>query len=411
MNLGLRKGWAERALGLLSVGALGACSPHFADAIVRPETSDPCLLLSATDCLMDSVDGCSLQPNPTGCRASDATCGAGVCRGGVPFVARSGEALFLGQTSFHFLGTVSWQIAWQDGGCRVSGFPNQESALAPFFDELASMHVSVLRFWAFQSYAGATGTDYSHFDRIVLSARAAGIRLMPVLESYHPDCTASSARDDTWFATGYKLPYGNYALSYRDYVAGVVTHFRDEPTILAWELMHEAGGNDFSIIDAFAQDMTTWVKRNDHDPHHLIALGLNNGDKSPATSTDGDPSNYFKLQNRDTVDLIDVHDFGAPGDVLPAQIARCREIAHSLKKPIFSGASAVPLSDASAASFQLRASQIQSKYAAAQADDFAGFLVYDFVPGWTNPSWDFDARPEEPLAGPGGVLDQLAPRF
>ena len=71
---------------------------------------------------------------------------------------------------------------------------------------------------------------------------------------------APGVLDDTWFASGYKSPYGSYALSYRDYVAGLVAHFQSEPTIMAWELMHEASGEQFAALDAFAEDMTTLIR-------------------------------------------------------------------------------------------------------------------------------------------------------
>jgi mannan endo-1,4-beta-mannosidase len=401
------KRWAWAALCASSFALLG-CSTRFADAIVREDVADPCTMLTATDCAADTADGCSLQPNPTGCLSSDASCGAGQCRGGDPFVRRSGEALFLHGAPFNFMGTVSWWLAWDDDGCKIGAYSSQENALGPSFDDLARMHVSVLRFWAYQSYAGASGTDYSHFDKVVAQARAAGVRLIPVLENMHPDCSASPARDDAWFADGYKSPYGNYALSYRDYVAGLVAHFSDEPTIMAWELFHEAGADQFAVLDAFAQDMTSVIRA--QDDNHRIALGLNDGDGG-GTSSDGDDSNYFKLQDRTDVDLIDVHDFSTPNEPMPKQVARCRAIAHTLAKPIFVGAGASELTDTQPASFSTRADQMRRKLEAAQADAFSGYLVYDFVPGWQSASNDFDSRPEEPLAGPNGVLDQHAPRY
>ncbi len=397
---------AQRGLVLAVSLFFVACDARVIDAIGR--TDDPCAALSADQCAADTQDGCSLQPNPTGCLSSDPSCGAGVCAGGDPFVRRTGEALFLHEAPYSFLGTVSWGLAWADGLCEVSQYSSQADALGPVFDELAAMHVSVLKFWAFQSYAGASGTDYSHFDALVTRARSAGVRLLPVLENMHTDCSSGDARDDTWFATGYQSPYGSYALSYRDYVTGLVTHFRDEPTIIGWELMHEAGGTQFSALDGFIGDMTTLISAT--DPNHLIAVGLNDGD-TPATSADGSPSNYFQLQNRTEIDLIDVHDFSASDQALPAQLVQCQGVAQALKKVIFAGATAVELNDTTAASFTLRAGQISQKIEAAQANDFRGLLVYDYVPAWPSPYYDFDSRAGEPLAGPNGVIDRFAPRF
>jgi len=398
-----------RSSALLGVAlSLSGCGRRYVDIITRGDAADPCATLSALACVADTQDGCSLQPNRTGCTTSDASCGAGACTSGDPFVRRSGEALFLHGAPFDFVGTVSWGLAWDDNGCQVSAYSSQADALAASFDELAQMNTNVLRVWAFQSYAGASGTDYSHFDRLVDAARAAGVRLIPVLENMHSDCSSGDMRNDTWFQSGYKSPYGAYALSYRDYVAGLVAHFSAEPTIIAWELMHEAGGNQFAALDGFAEDMTTLIRA--ADGNHLIALGLNDGD-TPATSSDGTPSNYFKLQDRAEVDLVDVQDFNDPVEPLPAQAATCRSITRTLGKVAFIGASAAKLSDASAASLNLRASQVSAKLKAALAADFHGFLVYDYAPKWQSASYDFDARPEEPLAGPSGVLAQESPKY
>lgn len=399
-----RKPFARILCGVF-LASLSACDARVTDVIVSANLPDHCSTLDAERCAEDSLDGCSFQPNSPGCMPSDPSCGTGRCGSGDPFVRRIGEALFLHSAPFVFVGTVSWGIAWADNGCQVSAFETQEEALGKMFDELAAMQVSVLRFWAFQSFAGPSGADFSHFDRLVTKARAAGIRLIPVLENMHPQCTSGGARDDAWFAVDYQKPYGNYALSYRNYVTQLVTHFRDESTIMAWELMHEAGGVQFASLDAFAADMTSVVRG--IDPNHRIALGLDAG-TTPATSTTGDPSNYFKLQDRREIDLIDVHDFNAPDDAIPAQLAQCRAVARALGKPIFLGAAAVNLQDASAASFTLRTAQLERKFAATLSDDFRGFLVYDYVPGWTNPTFDFDSRSDEPLAGPSGMIARAA---
>jgi hypothetical protein len=322
-------------------------------------------------------------------------------------VHRSGEALFLHNAPFNFVGSVSYGLAWADNGCQVSGYSSQAEALGPTFDELAAMNTSVLRVWAFQSYAGDSGKDYSHFDSLVAAARAAGVRLIPVLENMHDDCS-SGTRDDTWFTSGYKSPYGSYALSYRDYVAGLVAHFSAEPTIMAWELMHEAGGDQFAALDGFAADMTALIRA--ADTNHLIALGLNDGDTT-ATSSDGDSSSYFKLQNRAEIDLVDVQDFNSSDEPEPSQVARCRDITRTLDKVAFIGASAVKVADTSSSALKVRAGQIESKLVAALADDFHGYLVYDYVPKWQSASYDFDSRPEEPLAGASGILAQHSPKY
>jgi hypothetical protein len=361
--------------------------------------------LTATDCLGDSAHGCTFQPNAVGCYAEDSTCPAGACMGGDPFVRRTGATLWLHGDSFSFLGPVSWAAAGNTTGCRVTAYPTQDDALTQTFDDMVDMKVTGFRIWAFQSYAGAGGRDYSSFDKVVAYARRAGVRLIMVLENNRGDCTQGGQRDDAWFGSGYLAPYGNYTLSLVDYVRGLVTHFRDEPTIMAWELMHEAGGNDFAALDGFTSNLSSVIRS--ADPNHLIALGINNGD-SPATSNTGTPSNYQKLHDHIDIDLFDVQDFDDPTVPMTATMMRDAAIAAALGKPVFGGASAVTLAGTSTSDYATRADAMAGKISAAFAAGLVGFLVYDYYPGWQTTGWDFDGRAEEPLAGPFGILAQNA---
>jgi len=388
------------------------CGTQYSDPIVSvgdaaaPSPADPCLVWkNEPDCVADTVHGCSYEPNPVGCHVDDPACPAGTCGGGDPFVRRTGETLWLHGASYSFLGTVSWAVAGNGSGCWTSSYPTHDEALKRTFDDLADMRASAFRIWAFQSYAGASGKDYASFDRVVAYARRAGVRLILVLENMWSDCTQGGQRDDAWFATGYRSPYGNYTLSYRDYVAGVVAHFRSEPTLLGWELVHEAQGSDFASLDGFAQDMSALVRA--ADPNHLIALGTDNGD-SGATSRAGSPSNYQRLHAHPEIDWLDIHDFDAPDVALPASAPEQQATASALAKPVFNGAAGIRLTEDSAGALESRATALTAKLEAAFASGFVGFLVYDYYPGWTNPSYDFDTRAEEPLAGPDGILARHA---
>jgi hypothetical protein len=304
--------------------ATTACGTQYSDPIVSttdravPSSDDPCLgWQTETDCQADTAHGCSFVPNLVGCHADDPACSVGTCRGGDPFVRRTAETLWLHGAPYSFVGAVSWAVAGTSGGCWTSNYPTPEAALQRTFDDLADMRAWALRLWAFQSYAGASGTDYTSFERVVTYARRAGVRLILVLENMWGDCTQGGQRDDAWFASGYRAPYGNYALSYRDYVRGLVDHFRSEPTILGWELVHEAQGSDFAALDSFAQDMSALVRAT--DPNYLISLGTDNGD-SGATSRVGNPSNYQRLHAYPQIDWLDVHDFTGPEVALIASM-------------------------------------------------------------------------------------------
>ena len=189
-------------------------------------------------------------------------------------------------------------------------------------------------------------------------------------------------------------------------MAGLVDHFRDEPTILAWELMHEERGEDAAPLYAFSEQMSALIRS--RDQNHLIALGTDAGD-SPATSRAGTPSNYRRLHALQSIDLLDAHDFSDESSPFPVSFAELSVISSELDKPIFAGASAVGLTGATSSAFELRARRVEEKLEAAVDAGFVGFLVYDYYPDWSDPGREFDGRAEEPLAGSDGVLARHAP--
>jgi mannan endo-1,4-beta-mannosidase len=391
---------------------LAGCSTQYADPVRAVADSgtdtNPCAQwTSEIDCARDTANGCSVQPNEVGCHLGAAQCAPWTCASGDPFVRRSGATLFLGARPFRFVGANAWGVAGTSGTCQYGGFSSQEEVLTQTFGDLADMRVQVLRVWAFQSYCGDSGTDYSALDQVVRYARAAGVRLVFVLENMWDDCSRGK-RDDSWFTNGYRSPYGGYALSFPDFTRGLVAHFRDEPTILAWEVMHEASGNDAAAMLDFSTQMTALVRST--DSNHLIVLGSDNGD-SPGTQLAGSSSPYTKLQGLDTVDLVDTHDFFTTDATVTAREQAVCAVAQSLRKPCFIGASAVSLADSSAQEFSVRESRVAGKAQAALDGGFAGYLLYAYTPGWQSASFDFDGRSSEPLAGPSGTLARLAARL
>jgi hypothetical protein len=316
--------------------------------------------------------------------------------------------LWLHDSPYRFLGTVSWGIAW-GRFCTVGTMPDQDAALVRLFDDLVDLGINALKIWAFQSYAGSSGTDYSSLQRVVDAARRAGVRLIFVLENHHHEggCTTGPVRDDAWYVGGHASPYGDHALSLPEYTRGLVTHFRDEPTILAWEILHEGSAASFDALQGFSTTMASLIREN--DPNHLIVVGIDNGN-SPATDRAGSPSNFERLHEHPAIDAIDAHDFFAHDEPLVQSMTEIASIASTLGKPAFAGATAVELEndDTSPAGFERRANQLEAKLHAAFDAGYVGFLIYDYIPDWSDATWSFDARAEEPLAGPNGVIPRNA---
>ena len=394
-----------RKLPVVALLALAvACGTEYVDPIQRlpVASADACSAwLTESECLADAAHGCSFQPNAVGCKTTDPECNPGSCRAGNAFVrSRPAQGLWLLGEPYRFVGTVSWGIAW--GPCQVNTLPDQQTAVQRVFDDLVDLKLTVLKVWAFQSYAGTSGTDYASFQRVVAAARRAGVRLIFVLENqYEQDCTSGPPRNDSWYASGYASPYGSYALSLVDYARDLALHFRDEPTLLAWEILHEGHTSDFNAMSTFTERMSSAIREN--DPNHLIILGTDNGD-SPATDRSQSPSNYERLHDHPAVDMLDAHDFAAPDTPLTASMRDLATIASSLGKPIFAGATAVELADSSPASFSQRAARVEAQLHAAFDAGYVGFLVYDYIPDWQDVTWSFDTRSEDPLAGPNGVF-------
>jgi hypothetical protein len=395
----------------VSLWALG-CGEQFADPIGGPRvpiaSGDPCAQwTSENECRADEEHACSVQPNPVGCRTSDPACAASTCTTGDPFVRRNGAVLTLHGEPYRFAGTNSWAVAHDPDGCRVVEIPDADAAAARTFDDMTELGARVLRVWAFQSFAGASGTDYQAFERLMVHARRSGVRMIFVLENHYDDCT-NGARDDEWYRTEHMAPYDGYALSYVEYVERLVEHFKDEPAILAWELVHEARADDFAALNGFVQRMTAAIRV--RDPNHLISPGVEEG-SSAATNNEGASSNYRALHAHPTVDLVDVHDFGPVDEPLTENARRAFAIAGALGKPAFIGAIGVNLDDESASAFTLRANRVGAKLAAAYEHGFAGALVFDYYPDWTDPDYSFDLRAADPLSGPSGVVTRAAAQF
>jgi mannan endo-1,4-beta-mannosidase len=177
--------------------------------------------------------------------------------------------------------------------------------------------VTVVRFWAYQTYTDG-GRDFSAVDRVVDAARATGIRLIPVLEDGPGDCSTgepgvplAEADGGNWFSQGYREPYGSARTSYRDYVARITEHYRDEPVVLAWMLVNEAetsarDDQGRSVLVSFAGDVAGLV--HSLDPNHLVTLGTQ-GNGAPG----GSGADFLAVYNQTDLDFVEVHDWARHG--------------------------------------------------------------------------------------------------
>ena len=353
------------------------------------------------------------------------------------FVTRSGRQLLLDGKQFRFVGANLYDAAGSDRySCNAGNRLSDAALLATLRYLHDSAGATVLRFWAYQTYT-AGGTDFSGTDRFIAAARKAGLRVMPVLEDGPGDCSTgkpgvslADADGGTWFAEGYKQPYGTARRSYRDYVQVMAQHYRDNPTIVAWTMVNEAetparDTADRPVLAAFAADVAAVIHA--ADPRHLVTLGTQ-GNGAPGASG----KDFAAVYGQDGLDLTEVHDwnrYGSDTEAMPGSkdgslpredSAQCRAtdakiacsfaIAQQLGKPIVVGEAGVEATDA--AGRARRADLLGAKMKAAFAANASGYLVWHLNRGATD---NLDVIPgiqgqDEPLFGVmSGVAKGLQP--
>ncbi len=341
-------------------------------------------------------------------------------------VTRSGSSLMVGRSVFRFVG-FNLHDAAATTAYQCDRWPRQSEA-----ELTASMRylhdkagATVLRFWAYQTYTRG-GTDWSGVDRVLRVARATGMKVVPVLEDGPGYCTTGSTgaakwryANDSWYSDGYRVRYGTAALSYRDYAARVVAHYRGDPTIAAWMLMNEAetsarDASGRSVLVRFAADMAGVVKQ--ADPTHLLTLGTQSNGAAGASGSD-----FRAVYSVPGIDVAEVHDWASRGSdtaampgspdgtaTLPAAgSAGCQArdaplacsfaIARQIRIPLVVGESGIAAGDAAARS--RRATLMTAKLRAAFAGGAAGYLVWQFGTAVDTEQYDVLATTGDPLVG------------
>jgi hypothetical protein len=312
--------------------------------------------------------------------------------------------LFEGRRPFYFRGFNLYNINGR-GNC---GYPIPD--LDAELDAIGPA-ANVVRGWFFQRLATdpVTGRlDWSAFDETLTTLRERGIRVIATLADEWGACDGNAPRDRLtldWYQSGYRdAPYAAGApLSYRDWVKAIVARYRDEPAILAWQLMNEAeapvrpdGTCDeaaaVDALEAWASDVARLIE--DVDPNHLISLGTIGGGQCGMRGPD-----YGTLHAIPEIDLCEHHDYRdwqtVPDD-LRYDLAICRELG----KPTFVGEFGL-----SAAAFggdlDARAIAMAAKQSAARRAGVVGSLVW----AWRSDgdggssSTGFDVGPGDPLLG------------
>lgn len=272
---------------------------------------------------------------------------AHVASGSPGFVTANGSDLELDGQPYRFTGLNIYN-ANSNGWCWYEMATGNEMD-----DALTSIGPGkkVIRSWFFQPMATDGGVrNWSRFDNTLSVAAAHGYRVVVTLTDQWGECGAvgdqgqlSYHKTADWYTTGYMSPDPGMLSSYRDWVAEVVNRYKDNPTVLMWELINEAevkeslqsgclpGSGSFEILYGWAEDVSRLVKS--IDPNHLVTLGAQPG-HCGAIGTQY--QEYQDLHGIPAIDVCTAHDY-MYGAAMPGHIQAGIDLCTAINKPIFIG--------------------------------------------------------------------------
>jgi mannan endo-1,4-beta-mannosidase len=319
------------------------------------------------------------------------------------FVSRRGDTLLLQGRPLRFVGVNCYRLV------------EYADRYDEIFSTLSAHGIRAVRFWAFQSFCGPDGRDFSRFHQLIAAAARHDILVVPVIDNHWGHCThapADRVKPAAWYEAGWRdEPFGGAALSYRDYLRALGREFRDEPRILFWQLVNEpeiwpASRENFVRLREFARQASRELKQ--AAPRHLVSLGLL-GIGQPST----EHRRFRALQNFEGIDLVTAHDHGYMNEPLPGRAQRphtnsfyanLRE-ARSLGKPFLATETGIALSWVKG-DRQRRADLYRAKLRAFFAAGGAGYFVWNYQPP---PPADDGQQPDPELDYCGGLSHRFSP--
>ena len=315
-------------------------------------------------------------------------------------VTRRGSALFVGNLPFQFTGLNIYNAANTQGCWYTLG---TSAKLGATLDAIGPGQ-QVFRTWFYQPLATVNGMrDWSSFDELLATARSRDERVIVALADQWGNCDVpnGSYKNEAWYRGGYRDAIGAGGLvTYRQWVADVVGRYRNNPTILAWQLMNEAedavsltgrcSSTSARTLARFVEDMGRLVKS--IDANHLLSVGTAGGGQCGAVGKE-----FESLHAIPQVDLCEVHDYGGPaaalgrGGLIAQRVVQCRAVG----KPLFVGESGIRTGEVG--SLAARAAAFKAKLSSQFAAGVSGVLVWDWADAGQAAYSGYEVQPGDPL--------------
>jgi mannan endo-1,4-beta-mannosidase len=317
------------------------------------------------------------------------------------FVARQGTGLLLGALPYRFAGVNIYQANSVQNCSYTMGMG---PALDQSLSRIGSGPRYAFRSWFFQRLATIDGNlDWTVFDHTLQVAADHGYRVIATLTNQWGSCETqpeSNYKALPWYQGGYRRPDGTSPLSYRDYVARVVARYRDNPTIMSWQLVNEAEAADWrngpcqeskaaDALRSFTDDVGRLVKG--IDPNHLVNLGSTGSGQCGMRGPD-----YQGVNASSANDWCEYHDYGRVAEAVPAALQVVLGECQALNKPTIVGETGI--STAEAGGYAQRSRAFEAKFSAQFALGVAGELVWSWDLEGSSPT-SYQTGPDDPTLG------------
>ncbi|KIO30769.1 glycoside hydrolase family 5 protein [Tulasnella calospora MUT 4182] len=190
------------------------------------------------------------------------------------YVRTSGQKFTLNGSTFSMVGSNAYWLAQ---------FPATQADLDQAFADIAATGATTVRTWGFNEVTSASGTYYqiwngatptinygsdglAKFDAVVASAKAHGLKLIIALTNNWGDYGGMDVYvKQILNSSNHDLFYTDASViqAFKNYIAVWVNRYKNEPTILGWELANEPrcrGSTGITSGNCTTATITQWVK-------------------------------------------------------------------------------------------------------------------------------------------------------